>query len=95
MTVRTLIVAVSLLLPFQVGAEDIVDIKEGSTIRGATELPKVLYIVPWKKGGLDDVIMQPGSSVFGEDLAPIDRDVFQRQVQFHQLLQTRDLAQGR
>jgi len=42
----------------------------------------VLYIVPWKKplpGGLSG---RPVASVLDEVLAPIDRDVFRRQVQY-------------
>jgi hypothetical protein len=42
----------------------------------------VLYIVPWKKpmpGGLSG---RPVASVLDEALAPIDRDVFRRQVQY-------------
>jgi hypothetical protein len=51
-------------------------------IIGNRELPKVLYIVPWKRplpGGLSG---RPELSVLDEVLAPIDRDVFRRQVQY-------------
>lgn len=75
--------------------KDVVDIQEGVVIRGATELPKLLYIVPWKKAGVGEVIMQPGSSIFGDELTPIDREVFQRQVHYHEMMQTRELAQRR
>ena len=64
---------------------------EGTNIYGSTELPKVLYIVPWKKTELGDVIMQPGTSIFGEELAPLDRDIFQRQIQYYDLLQQKEL----
>lgn len=60
---------------------------EGTTIRGATELPKVLYIVPWKKADLGDVSIQPGDDVFNEELVPLDRDIFRRQVLFYDQLQ--------
>lgn len=95
MNIKHYFLAVCLIPSLAAAAEDVVDIQQGSTIRGTTELPKVLYIVPWKQGRSDDVIMQPGSSIFGEDLSPIDRDVFRRQVRFYQSLQTRDMAQGR
>jgi len=60
---------------------------EGTTIRGATELPKVLYIVPWKKADLGDVSIQPGDDIFNEELVPLDRDIFRRQVMFYDQLQ--------
>ncbi|MBV8209724.1 MAG: hypothetical protein JO133_06635 [Burkholderiaceae bacterium] len=51
-------------------------------IIGNRELPKVLYIVPWKKPGAGDVSGPPTESVLDEALAPIDRDVFRRQVHY-------------
>ena len=62
----------------------------GTNIRGSTELPKVLYIVPWKKAELGDILMQAGVSMFDDELAPIDRDVFRRQVQYYELLSKQD-----
>jgi len=62
-------------------AQDRADI-DRTQIIGNRELPKVLYIVPWKKplpGGLSG---RPVASVLDEVLAPIDRDVFRRQVQY-------------
>ena len=51
-------------------------------IIGNRELPKVLYIVPWKKPLPGELSGRPGTSVIDEALAPIDRDVFRRQVQY-------------
>jgi hypothetical protein len=42
----------------------------------------VLYIVPWKKPLPGDLAGRPPTSVIDEALAPIDRDVFRRQVQY-------------
>ena len=55
---------------------------EGSQIIGNRELPKVLYIVPWKKPGPGDLTGRPLVSVLDEALSPIDRDVFRRQVRY-------------
>jgi hypothetical protein len=55
-------------------------------IIGNRELPKVLYIVPWKKPLGGDLSGRPVASVLDEALAPIDRDVFRRQVQYDALL---------
>jgi hypothetical protein len=51
-------------------------------IIGNRELPKVLYIVPWKKPGPGDLSGIPAESVLDEALAPLDRDVFRRQVRY-------------
>lgn len=51
-------------------------------IIGNRELPKVLYIVPWKKPLPGAMSGRPAASVLDEALAPVDRDVFRRQVQY-------------
>jgi len=58
-------------------------------IIGNRELPKVLYIVPWKKPLPGDLAGRPPVSVVDEALAPIDRDVFRRQVRYDALEQAR------
>ena len=56
-------------------------------IIGNRELPKVLYIVPWKKPLPGDLAGRPPVSVVDEALAPVDRDVFRRQVRDDKLEQ--------
>ena len=56
-------------------------------IIGNRELPKVLYIVPWKKPLPGDMAGRPPASVIDEALAPVDRDVFRRQVRYDKLEQ--------
>jgi hypothetical protein len=53
-----------------------------TVILGNRELPKVLYIVPWKKPVPGDMTGRPLVSVVDEALAPLDPDVFRRQVQY-------------
>ena len=65
-------------------AEDRADIDKTSII-GNRELPKVLYIVPWKKPMPEDLSPRPMVSVLDEALSPIDRDVFRRQVRYDAL----------
>jgi hypothetical protein len=62
-------------------AQDRADI-DRTQIIGNRELPKVLYIVPWKKPTPGDLSGRPLVSVLDEALAPVDRDVFRRQVQY-------------
>ena len=56
---------------------------EGSSITGNRELPKVLYIVPWKKADLGDLPAQPFNTLLDEVLTPVDRDVFRREVTYY------------
>ena len=62
-------------------------------IIGNRELPKVLYIVPWKKPLPGELAGRPPASVVDEALAPVDRDVFRRQVHYNALTQPGGAAQ--
>jgi len=53
-------------------------------ITGNQELPKVLYIVPWKKSDPGDLMGQPVNTLLDEVLAPIDREEFSRQVSYYE-----------
>jgi len=52
-------------------------------ITGNRELPKVLYIVPWKRSDLGDLLGKPVNSLVDEVLQPLDRDVFQRENRYY------------
>ncbi len=52
-------------------------------ITGNQELPKVLYIVPWKRSDPGDLMGKPVNSLLDEVLAPIDREEFIRQVGYY------------
>lgn len=86
-----LLLCVSVMLQSTVMAanEEPIDMT-GTNIRGSSELPKVLYIVPWKKAELGDILMQAGVSMFDDELAPIDRDVFRRQVDYYEMVSQQD-----
>jgi len=60
---------------------------ENSQITGNRELPKVMYVVPWKKPDLGDFGGRPAKSLLDELLAPVDRDVFKRQNRYFEALQ--------
>ncbi len=53
-------------------------------ITGNQELPKVLYIVPWKKSDPGDLMGRPINTLLDEVLAPIDREEFIRQVSYYE-----------
>jgi len=67
-------------------ADDRADLDQTKII-GNRELPKVLYIVPWKKPLPGELAGRPMKSVLDEALAPIDRDVFRRQVRYDEQVQ--------
>jgi hypothetical protein len=69
-------------------AQDRADI-DRTQIIGNRELPKVLYIVPWKKPLPGDLSGRPTTSLLDEVLSPVDRDVFRRQVSYDAQLQPR------
>ncbi len=52
-------------------------------VTGNRELPKVLYIVPWKKADLGELPAQPFNTLLDEVLTPVDRDVFRREVTYY------------
>jgi hypothetical protein len=63
-----------------------------TTVTGNKELPKVLYIVPWKRADLGDLSPQPMNSLLDEALTPVDRDVFRREVTYYGAMTGTDAA---
>jgi hypothetical protein len=63
-------------------------------ITGNRELPRVLYVVPWKRPDLGDLAGRPANSLLDEVLAPVDRDVFKRQNRYYDALKP-DAGAGR
>ncbi|NIW23110.1 MAG: hypothetical protein GWN29_00285 [Gammaproteobacteria bacterium] len=57
-----------------------------TSITGNQELPKVLYIVPWKRSDLGDLVGRPANTLLEEVLAPVDPEVFERQLEYYDTL---------
>jgi hypothetical protein len=72
-------------------AKDRLDL-DSSQITGNRELPKVLYIVPWRSAELGDLVGRPVNSLLDEVLEPVDRDVFRRQNRYFEALQPNEAA---
>ena len=81
-------------VPSAVLAQDVTRTQSGSQvmdrmdlgrteITGNQELPKVLYIVPWKKADPGDLMGRPVNTLLDEVLAPLDREEFVRQVDYY------------
>jgi len=60
---------------------------ETTTITGNRELPKVMYVVPWKHPEAGDLRGKPMESLVDEALAPVDREVFNREISYFRALQ--------
>lgn len=56
-------------------------------ISGNRELPKVLYVVPWRRPEIGDAVGRPPNSLVEEALTPVDRDVFRRQNRYYAALE--------
>jgi hypothetical protein len=64
-------------------------IELGTTqISGNRELPKVMYVVPWRRPDLGDMSGRPQGSLLDEALTPVDRDVFRRQNRYYAALES-------
>ena len=67
------------------------EVKElsGISIIGNKEAPKSLYIVPWKSS---EVGVESGlnSSLLDPSLQPLDKEVFERELEFYELSLTED-----
>jgi hypothetical protein len=66
---------------------------DATQITGNSELPRVLYVVPWKRSDLGDLTGRPVNSLLDEVLTPVDRDVFRRQNRYYEALRP-DTAPG-
>jgi len=85
---QTVTLVLCLLLPATMAmAAETVKIEEvkelsGMSIVGNDEAPKVLYIIPWKSA---EIGAEPSlSRMSNAGAAPIDRDVFIRQLDFYE-----------
>ena len=64
------------------GAQERLELK-GTEIIGNKELPKVLYIVPWKSVERFEIETPPVISIMDQKLGPLDRPSFKRKIHYH------------
>lgn len=57
----------------------------GTTIIGDNESPIGLYITPWRESHAEKNIDRP-ARLLQEEMLPIDKDVFERQVEYYDAL---------
>lgn len=68
-----------------VSAEEVVESK-GMTVYGQHELPKVLYVVPWKRKDAPELEAPQSGSLATDVLTPIEPDIFKRQASYYELM---------
>ena len=68
-----MVFAVSLGSSVAIMAEDIIE-SEGTRIIGDSDMPKALYIVPWKKPALPTLSNRPTTPFMNEALSSISRE---------------------
>jgi len=73
------------LLSLNAYAADRIEL-DATAIQGNRELPKILYIVPWKSARLGLLRGGAGSSSFDTTFEALDRDVFRRQIEYYGVL---------
>ena len=81
---KHLYILMTMALSMSAQAEDRVEL-EGTSIIGNRELPKVLYIAPWKKPYMSE-LGRPVNSLINEVISPIERDVMVRTIRYHDQL---------
>lgn len=77
----------ALLFPATLWAEEAKeDVKEisGMSVLGNSDAPKALYIVPWKSSEIG-VETDLTSSLLNEDMVPVDKPVFMRELDFYRV----------
>jgi len=67
---------------------------EASQITGNRELPRVLYIVPWRAPSSGELEGRPVNSLLYELTKPVDRDVFRRENRYYDALAAAPAAGG-
>ncbi len=61
---------------------------EGTAIIGEQERPQIHFTIPWQAGAPVRPITRPWLSLITRRLAPIDREIFQQQLQWEQRYQS-------
>ena len=63
---------------------------EDTAIVGSRELPKVLYIVPWKESRMGTLAGVSEKGSFKDSMTVLDRDVFLRELKYFDVLHGSD-----
>jgi len=83
--IKSVLVTVLLLASVSTAAQQRLEM-QGTSVIGNKELPKVLYIVPWKAAQRIDLTTPAYSSVLDQPFQPLERTGFRRQLQYYDAL---------
>lgn len=72
-------------------AEDIIE-SEGTRIIGDSDMPKALYIVPWRRSALPTLSGRSIAPFVDDALAPMSRELLIIQMQSHQIFQASNIS---
>ena len=86
---KTLASTLLILASLPVLAEETLDL-DGMSIIGNRELPKALFIVPWKDPEAAQAPDRPVNSLINDTLQPVDPDVFRRTLQYFDVVHKTD-----
>jgi len=86
---KTLASILFILASLPVVAEETLDL-DGMSIIGNRELPKALFIVPWKDPEAAQAPDRPVNSLINDTLQPVDPDVFRRKLQYFDVVHKTD-----
>ena len=81
------------MFPVLLFAEDRM-LMDDTSIVGAKELPKVLYVVPWKDSEITISATRPNEGPSEQSLDALDRDVYKREVDYYSLLNSKGVSRG-
>ncbi len=59
---------------------------DATSIIGNRELPRIVYLIAWRDAPEGDILEQSLESNHDNRMIPLDRDVFQRQISYYELL---------
>ncbi len=59
---------------------------DATSIIGNRELPRIVYLIAWRDAPQGDILEQSLESNHDNSLRVLDRDVFKRQISYHELL---------
>lgn len=90
---KKLIYILTFLFTSTIHAETRIEM-EGTSIIGNHELPKILYIVPWKKSNLPEMQQPAMEKMINDVLNPVERDEFKRQIYYYRAFSEPELTQN-
>ncbi len=86
--VRLVAILMSLATTVAVAREELE--LDGMAVVGNRELPKALFIVPWKNPEAAMAPDRPVNSLVNEALQPVDPDVFRRKLEYFETVHRND-----